>query len=112
MLLQVIAFLYFVSFVSCETDGESKITIKTKSKCASLFVLVLDPCILEHNGEHSVCVLLRNCDEAKRAIKRNEYPQTCGFVGTEPIVCCPNYMPINEKVKEEVRDGYLARKGL
>lgn len=108
----IIAIYYYISSVSCDLlDGKGKITIKTKSIRTRLFVLVSDPCILKNNGENSVCVLLRDCDEAKSAVKRYESPQLCGFVGIEPIVCCPNYKPIKEKLKAKPTTGYLARTG-
>lgn len=70
--------------------------------------LVLDACVLQENGEKSICVLLEDCEAAKRALKQNKFPQHCGFVGNESIVCCPEY----KKIKESLSTGDLARKGL
>lgn len=113
MFLKVIIAIFFcTSSVSCNLlDGKGKLTLKTKSICTRVLLSVSDPCYLENNGKNSVCVLLRDCDEAKIAVKRYEYPQICGFVGIEPIVCCPNYKPVKEKLKTKPRTGYLARTG-
>uniref|UniRef100_A0A224XHV2 Putative trypsin-like serine protease n=1 Tax=Panstrongylus lignarius TaxID=156445 RepID=A0A224XHV2_9HEMI len=36
-----------------------------------------------------VCLRLSNCVTAQQAIRAGQWPETCTFHGTEPVVCCP-----------------------
>ncbi|KAL3278018.1 hypothetical protein HHI36_013359 [Cryptolaemus montrouzieri] len=46
-----------------------------------------DPCTLP-NSQQSECRSLLKCPSAIQLIQNQKIPQTCGFVGTVPIVCC------------------------
>lgn len=48
-----------------------------------------DACRFEGLNRRGRCVLISKCQHAKSLIQRNIYPPVCGFVGKEPIVCCP-----------------------
>lgn len=74
--------------------------------------LASEPCVSDENGRNSTCVLLSDCDVAKTNIKINKRPQTCGFVGIEPKVCCPGYQETRQNLQYRVRTGHLAVKGL
>lgn len=111
MLLEVTTVLLLVSAANSQTDGEGSKIVIVRNNNWLFFSTVLDKCVLRNSGEESVCVLLHECDEAKRGIKQNRFPQHCGFIGIEPIVCCPGYIQIQKKQKKNVNIGDLARKG-
>lgn len=59
-----------------------------------LLVISGDFCTLESTRQTAVCRLLLDCPTALQALQnRQERPQTCGFAGTAPIVCCPQDTP-------------------
>lgn len=62
---------------------------------------------MKDTGETFLCVLLKDCEEAKKQLKRNRPPQTCGFYRNEPIVCCPGV-----KRKKRSEPGDIATKGI
>ncbi|KAL3278021.1 hypothetical protein HHI36_013362 [Cryptolaemus montrouzieri] len=41
-----------------------------------------------HSGKLGRCKSFINCPSAKKLIEAQQFPQTCGFVGTVPVVCC------------------------
>ncbi|XP_063907515.1 serine protease snake-like isoform X1 [Zophobas morio] len=48
-----------------------------------------DVCTLQSTGSGEVCKLLTDCPKAEEELRKNRFPQTCGFQGKQPIVCCP-----------------------
>lgn len=50
-----------------------------------------DFCTLNSTGATGQCQLLDTCTSAIQALQsQGTYPQTCGFEGSHPIVCCSN----------------------
>lgn len=47
-----------------------------------------DPCTHTDSGKNGRCVLFENCPSAIQDLQKSKFPQTCGFQGTQPIVCC------------------------
>ncbi|KAF5276224.1 hypothetical protein FQR65_LT04029 [Abscondita terminalis] len=47
-----------------------------------------DPCTVRSTQEDGSCKLLSECTRALDDLRKNIYPDICGFQGTEPIVCC------------------------
>lgn len=50
-----------------------------------------DACVLNKGG-NGVCKKIIECPSAIDALKQNQLPQTCGFIGTTPVVCCEGGM--------------------
>lgn len=49
-----------------------------------------DLCTHTESNQSGQCVLLEKCPSAIEDLtQRRKFPQTCGFAGTQPIVCCP-----------------------
>lgn len=40
------------------------------------------------NGNAGTCIMISKCRSAIEGLKKKKNPQTCGFKGSEPIVCC------------------------
>lgn len=77
-------------------------------QCYSFLTLTATKeCVREEHEQQSRCIELNNCDWAKELLRKNQFPQTCGFNGTEPKVCCP----IAAKVRLK-QFGNLAENGL
>lgn len=72
-----------------------------------LVTVASDECILEETGTTSLCIELLNCDYAKELLRQNKFPQTCGFNGKEPKVCCP----IGAKTRLNEQPGDFAKRG-
>lgn len=47
-----------------------------------------DICTISSTGASGRCQLLANCPSAIQGLQSNIFPQTCGFQGSQPIVCC------------------------
>ncbi|KAL3278017.1 hypothetical protein HHI36_013358 [Cryptolaemus montrouzieri] len=47
-----------------------------------------DSCTLKSNGAPGQCTTILKCASALQLIQKQQFPQTCGFAGTVPIVCC------------------------
>lgn len=62
---------------------------------------------MEGTEQQPRCIELNNCDWAKELLRQNKFPQTCGFNGTEPKICCP----VATKVRLK-QSGNLAENGL
>ncbi|KAF2905060.1 hypothetical protein ILUMI_01114 [Ignelater luminosus] len=69
-----------------------------------------DFCILQHSKQKGICHLIDNCPAAVHLLRtQNIVPQTCGFYGNQPIVCCefkdvisytlPTAKPIPKKIQ-------------
>lgn len=57
-------------------------------------VIVGDFCTLQATGAQGQCQLLSNCPVAVSALQaQGVFPQTCGFLGPQPIVCCTGIIP-------------------
>lgn len=52
-------------------------------------IVPTEECFVEGNEAKLRCIELINCDWAKNLLRQNKFPQTCGFNGTDPKVCCP-----------------------
>lgn len=72
-----------------------------------VFIVATEECVVEGNEKQSHCTELNNCDWARELLRRNKFPQTCGFNGTEPKVCCP----ISTKIRLK-QPGDLAQSGM
>lgn len=48
-----------------------------------------DVCYHEKTEGRGECKALKNCEYAVRELSGEELPQTCGFDGGRPVVCCP-----------------------
>ena len=56
----------------------------------NLFTLLLgDPCTVPATAETGQCTQLDKCEYAKQLLRSNKNPQSCGFQGKAPLVCCP-----------------------
>ncbi|GLV43597.1 Serine Protease Immune Response Integrator [Carabus blaptoides fortunei] len=53
-----------------------------------LQVNVGDDCTVTLDNSPGKCVQLAQCPSAISALQAGTYPQQCGFVGIEPIICC------------------------
>ncbi|CAG4981757.1 unnamed protein product [Colias eurytheme] len=65
--------------------------------CASNGQYEGQPCI--KNGVQGTCKNLVVCQPAINDIKRRKQPQICSFVGTDPIVCCVEAVPVATTTK-------------
>ncbi|XP_063911597.1 serine protease snake-like isoform X2 [Zophobas morio] len=53
--------------------------------------IIGNSCTHERSNSPGVCKLLTHCKRIRdEVVFSYELPQTCGFQGTQPIVCCPN----------------------
>lgn len=80
--------------------------IFTQFLCCYFLRLLDDECALKNNETKLHCIELNKCDWAKELLHQGKFPQTCGFNGTEPNVCCP--IITKTKLKQT---GYFAQKG-
>ncbi|KAJ3656674.1 hypothetical protein Zmor_015729 [Zophobas morio] len=48
-----------------------------------------DPCTVPATAETGQCTQLDKCEYAKQLLRSNKNPQSCGFQGKAPLVCCP-----------------------
>jgi hypothetical protein len=49
-----------------------------------------DPCTLKPSDSSGICKLLIDCQQIRdQVLQQQTLPQTCGFHGTQAIVCCP-----------------------
>ncbi|KAK5649718.1 hypothetical protein RI129_000747 [Pyrocoelia pectoralis] len=48
-----------------------------------------DRCRLQMSRANGRCILIRECPYAIEQVRRGIYPEMCGFLGIQPIVCCP-----------------------
>ncbi|KAJ8921903.1 hypothetical protein NQ315_008536 [Exocentrus adspersus] len=47
-----------------------------------------EPCFIEALGEEGICISILECPYAQNLLKKAIYPQICGFIGIESLVCC------------------------
>ncbi|XP_044756150.1 serine protease snake-like [Coccinella septempunctata] len=52
-----------------------------------------DSCILNSTGQQGICKTILSCPRALEEIKHQKFPQTCGFAGSVPRVCCVDKPP-------------------
>lgn len=73
-----------------------------------------DVCTLESNNSPGTCKLFTACPKAQEDLQKNKrFPQTCGFKGTQPIVCCPTDSAQSEQPepqKPERQPGEISKK--
>ncbi|KAK9884532.1 hypothetical protein WA026_007374 [Henosepilachna vigintioctopunctata] len=48
-----------------------------------------ESCTITSSGRQGLCITILKCPEALALIQKQQFPQTCGFSGTVPRVCCP-----------------------
>lgn len=48
-----------------------------------------DRCRVQSSRSIGRCMVIGDCAYAIQQLRRNIYPQLCGFLGIQPIVCCP-----------------------
>ncbi|XP_044749825.1 uncharacterized protein LOC123310423 [Coccinella septempunctata] len=49
-----------------------------------------DQCTLGNRKTQGICFSVKNCSWALERIKQRQHVDLCGFIGKEPIVCCPS----------------------
>ncbi|XP_044260065.1 serine protease snake-like [Tribolium madens] len=68
-----------------------------------------DVCTLTSSGAPGVCKLFIDCQQAREDIKKHVFPQTCGFEGTQAIVCCPSQNQ-KEQQKSKRQPGEISKR--
>ncbi|XP_071440518.1 venom peptide isomerase heavy chain-like isoform X2 [Hetaerina americana] len=48
-----------------------------------------ESCASDRQGSPGICRRIMNCPSAQEGLRRGRVPVSCGFQGTNPIVCCP-----------------------
>ncbi|XP_017773158.1 PREDICTED: venom protease-like [Nicrophorus vespilloides] len=49
-----------------------------------------DPCVHNRLNSPGICKSVGECPQALQELAQHIFPETCGFDGTVPIVCCPS----------------------
>ncbi|VEN49897.1 unnamed protein product [Callosobruchus maculatus] len=70
------------------------------------FVVVLFDAVLE--GHAGICKLLEDCPDARKKIESGQFPEICGFIGTQSIVCCEGKAVPKDKEKD--KEGHPTKK--
>lgn len=52
-----------------------------------------ESCTIISTGQPGTCKTILSCPAALEEIKRQKFPQTCGFDGSVPRVCCAGAAP-------------------
>jgi len=59
-------------------------------------------CTVQSTGASGECQLLANCPAAVQGLQfQGINPQTCGFQGSQPIVCCPTVTRVGQKSEQK-----------
>ncbi|XP_063907488.1 serine protease snake-like [Zophobas morio] len=77
---------------------------------ASSQQFVGDVCTLRSTKSPGVCKLFNDCEKAREALQQRRFPQTCGFQGKQPIVCCPQNQTVTENTPPRRSPGDISKK--
>ncbi|KAJ3644258.1 hypothetical protein Zmor_026924 [Zophobas morio] len=84
---------------------------------ASSQQFVGDACTLQSTKSLGVCKLFNDCEKTRKELQQGQFPQTCGFQGTQPIVCCsesrtvtPEASTVEETITPRRLPGDISKK--
>lgn len=67
-----------------------------------------DICRVDRTNENGVCKLLSQCPKAVADLKTRIFPTTCGFKGTDIIVCCVQAEETSNREKSNKQPGEIS----